>query len=64
MANGTIYAWWNDVNGQIQTFWSGSDENVHTCQCGIDANCVRSDLTCNCDANVAVPLSDDGISEL
>jgi hypothetical protein len=55
------YAWWNDVDGKIQTFWSGSDATVHTCQCGIEDNCVRPDLECNCDANVAVPLSDNGI---
>ncbi len=55
------YAWWNDVNDKIQTFWSGSDATVHTCQCGIDDYCVRPDLECNCDANVAVPLSDNGI---
>ncbi|XP_046461360.1 uncharacterized protein LOC124207781 isoform X2 [Daphnia pulex] len=57
---GIDYAWWNDVDGEIQTFWSGSDATVHTCQCGIDDYCVRPDLECNCDANVAVPLSDNG----
>jgi hypothetical protein len=58
---GIDYAWWNDVDGAIQTFWSGSDATIHTCQCGIDDYCVRPDLECNCDANVAVPLSDNGI---
>ena len=48
------------MDGEIQTFWSGSDANVHTCQCGIDNYCVRPDLECNCDANVAVPLTDNG----
>lgn len=58
--NGIDYAWWTDVSDTKQTFWSGSDESIHTCQCGIENNCVRSDLECNCDANVAVPLSDNG----
>jgi hypothetical protein len=53
------YGWWNDVDGEI--FLSGSDDVVHTCQCGIVDYCVRPDLECNCDANVAVPLSDNGI---
>ncbi|XP_057371856.1 uncharacterized protein LOC130692794 [Daphnia carinata] len=54
------YAWWNDIEGKKQNFWSGSDEAAHVCQCGIDGNCIRSDLPCNCDANVAVLLSDNG----
>lgn len=62
--NGIDYAWWTDVSDNKQTFWSGSDESIHTCQCGIENNCVRLDLECNCDANVAVPLSDNGINRL
>ena len=58
---GVDYAWWNDINGDVRNFWSGDDETAHTCQCGIDGNCIRTDLKCNCDANVAVSLSDIGI---
>ncbi|XP_057375243.1 uncharacterized protein LOC130696180 [Daphnia carinata] len=58
--NSIDYAWWNDVNNKKQTFWSGSDESIHTCQCGSENKCVRPDLECNCDANVAVPLTDNG----
>ncbi|KAI9561346.1 hypothetical protein GHT06_012303 [Daphnia sinensis] len=58
--NGIDYAWWNDVSGTKQNFWSGSEESIHICQCGIENNCVRPDLECNCDANVAVSLSDNG----
>lgn len=57
----TDYAWWNDIEGNQQNFWSGSDETTHICQCGIDGNCILSNLPCNCDANLAVPLSDNGI---
>ena len=56
---GIDYAWWNDINGDKQIFWSGAD-TAHTCQCGIDVNCIRADVKCNCDANVAVTLSDNG----
>ena len=58
---GVDYAWWNDIDGVVRNFWSGNDETAHTCQCGIDVNCIRTDLKCNCDANVAVSLSDIGI---
>ncbi|KAI9561306.1 hypothetical protein GHT06_012262 [Daphnia sinensis] len=57
---GIDYAWWNDIEGKQQNFWSGSDETAHICQCGIDGNCILPNLPCNCDANVAVPLSDNG----
>ena len=58
------YAWWNDVDGKIQNFWSGSDDSTHICQCGIENDCIQPNLECNCDANVAVPLSDNGIFHL
>ncbi|XP_046460368.1 uncharacterized protein LOC124207112 isoform X2 [Daphnia pulex] len=58
--NNVDYAWWNDINGEKRNFWSGADATAHTCQCGIDGNCIRADLKCNCDANVAVSLSDNG----
>lgn len=54
------YAWWNDIEDKQQNFWSGSDETAHICQCAIDGNCILPELPCNCDANVAVPLSDNG----
>lgn len=60
--NDIDYAWWDDINGEKQNFWSGADATAHTCQCGLDGNCIRADLKCNCDANVAVSLSDNGIS--
>lgn len=56
----TDYAWWNDIDRVERNFWSGADATAHTCQCGIDSNCIRPDLKCNCDANVAVSLSDIG----
>ncbi len=58
------FAWWDDINGVERNFWSGADETAHTCQCGLDGNCIRADLKCNCDANVAVSLSDIGDDEL
>ena len=62
--NNIDYAWWNDVDGKKQTFWTGSDVSTHMCQCGVDKYCVRPDLKCNCDANVAVPLSDNGADSI
>lgn len=63
----TDYAWWDNVDGKRQNYWSGSSNSEHICQCGIDGNCIDKNtespkLKCNCDANVAVPLSDNGIS--
>lgn len=63
--NGIDYAWWNDVDGNVRNFWSGSSSDFHTCQCGIDGLCIDKNsqnpqLKCNCDANIAVNLSDIG----
>lgn len=59
------YAWWNDVDGKVQNFWSGSDASEHICQCKIQDQCIDKNtadprLKCNCDANVAIRLNDDG----
>ena len=56
-------AWWGYRNGVPRYYWAGSNQRAHTCQCGIDRNCVVSDLKCNCDASTAAPLSDEGISQ-
>ena len=61
--NNVAFAWWNDRNGIQRYYWAGSNQNVHTCQCGIDQNCVLSDLNCNCDASTSAPLSDQGKSQ-
>jgi len=58
--NNEADAWWNDRDGVPQYYWAGSNQSVHTCQCGIDRNCVLSNLNCNCDTSAAAPLSDEG----
>ena len=57
------YAWWNDRDNIPRYYWAGSNQSVHTCQCGIDRNCVLSDINCNCDALASAKLSDEGTSE-
>ena len=54
------YSWWNDRNGNAKYFWSGGSTNVHTCQCGIDNNCIDTNLECNCDAAAPLQLVDSG----
>lgn len=63
--NGVPYAWWNDRNGDPRYFWSGvnnnSSDRYHTCQCGLDGSCKEKSLSCNCDSDLAIELSDVGI---
>jgi len=53
------YSTWLDRKKKPQKFWSGNGP-VHRCQCGIEKNCLKPNLMCNCDANVAIPLTDSG----
>lgn len=63
--NGVPYAWWNDRNGDPRYFWSGvnnnSSDRYHTCQCGLDGSCKEKSLSCNCDSDLAIELSDVGM---
>ncbi|XP_057370159.1 uncharacterized protein LOC130691262 [Daphnia carinata] len=63
--NSVPYAWWNDRNGDPRYFWSGMNNNssgrYHTCQCGLDGSCKDKSLSCNCDSDLAIELSDVGI---
>ncbi|EFX80888.1 hypothetical protein DAPPUDRAFT_224393 [Daphnia pulex] len=63
--NGIAYAWWNDRNGDPRYFWSGKNNNLtshyHTCQCGLEKSCVDKSLSCNCDSDLAMELSDIGV---
>ncbi|XP_057370157.1 uncharacterized protein LOC130691260 [Daphnia carinata] len=63
--NGIAYAWWNDRNGDPRYFWSGTNNNssahYHSCQCGLEGSCVDKSLLCNCDSDLAVELSDNGV---
>jgi len=61
--NDVADAWWNDRDGVPRYYWAGSNQSEHTCQCGIDRNCVLSDVKCNCDALAAAPLADEGTSQ-
>ncbi|XP_046635082.1 uncharacterized protein LOC124314096 isoform X1 [Daphnia pulicaria] len=62
--NGIPYAWWTDRNGESRYFWAGNNNNAsgryHTCQCGLDGNCKDKSLSCNCDSDLAIELSDVG----
>ncbi|XP_046648303.1 uncharacterized protein LOC124338251 [Daphnia pulicaria] len=59
--DGVIYSWWNDRDGNPQYFWAGSDSSIHTCQCGIDGECINSNVKCNCDAIAPYMLNDNGV---
>ncbi|XP_046635066.1 uncharacterized protein LOC124314087 [Daphnia pulicaria] len=63
--NGIAYAWWNDRNGDPRYFWSGKNNNLtshyHTCQCGLEKSCLDKSLSCNCDSDLAMELSDIGV---
>ncbi|XP_032776653.2 contactin-associated protein-like 3 [Daphnia magna] len=63
--NGIAYAWWNDRNGDERYFWSGTNNNLsahyHSCQCGLEGSCVDKSLLCNCDSDLAMELSDNGV---
>ena len=59
--NGVPQGWWIDIKGDRQYYWAGNNATVRTCQCGIDNDCVISDVKCNCDTLAAVDLFDQGI---
>jgi hypothetical protein len=61
--NNVAYDWWNDRYNVRRFHWAGSNQSAHTCQCGIDRNCVLSDMNCNCDALAAAQLSEEGTSQ-
>lgn len=54
-------SWWEDRHGDAQYFWSGNQSN-HTCECGIQNNCIVSDVLCNCDTIAPMNLFDDGMN--
>ncbi|XP_075455712.1 contactin-associated protein-like 4 isoform X2 [Ascaphus truei] len=45
------FSWWVGRTNETQTYWGGSSPDVKTCTCGLQGNCVDSQLYCNCDAD-------------
>lgn len=63
-------SWWDRFDAE-HFFWHGiqamdGDTEKHQCQCGetIPSLCLDSFKPCNCDAAVAIPVSDQGMQFL
>ncbi|XP_041420593.1 contactin-associated protein-like 4 isoform X1 [Xenopus laevis] len=54
------YSWWVGRTNETQTYWSGSSPDVNKCTCGIEENCIDSQLYCNCDADKSEWSNDTG----
>ena len=54
------YGSWINKRGEKEIYFSGSNSGVHTCECGLNDNCIKDHLKCDCDANDATWDYDEG----
>ncbi|XP_063769779.1 contactin-associated protein-like 4 [Pseudophryne corroboree] len=56
----TPFSWWVGRTNQTNAYWSGSSPDVTKCACGLEGNCIDSQVYCNCDADKSEWSSDIG----
>ncbi|XP_022086867.1 neurexin-4-like [Acanthaster planci] len=59
--NGEPYGWWVNRDSQKMNYWGGAAPGTGKCECGLFETCQDRTKWCNCDADTASNLMDEGL---